>query len=109
MTTNSYMIAWIIYLLAASVISLTAWHMTRRWPTVVRHLLCVVLLTLLFTPYYSDPQQHKFAPAILICLFELVFGDSALGLKAALPLLALLATSVTLMLLYTFFRRSKKQ
>ena len=108
MTTNSYITAWLIYLFAAGVISFAAWRMTRLWPVVAQYLLRVVLLTLLFTPYYSDPQQHKFAPAILVCLFELVFGDSATGLKAGVPLLVLLIVSIVAVLFHVLSRRPKK-
>ena len=108
MTTNSYTIAWIIYLLAAASINFTVWHMTRRWPGLLRQLLSIVLLVLLFTPYYSDLEQNRFAPAILISLFECTLGDTVIGLKAATPLFVLLPISIGLLLFYTYQRRQTK-
>ena len=108
MTTNSYAIAWIIYLLAAGGISLIFWHMTRRWPSLVRQLLSAILVVLLFTPYYSDLEQNKFAPAILVSLFEFIFGNSEMGLKAATPLFLLLPISIGLLLFYANLHRKTK-
>lgn len=108
MTSNSYTIAWIIYLLAAGSLILAVWHTTRRWPSLLRQLLSAVLLVLLVTPYYSDLEQNKFAPAILISLFEFAFGDSAMGFKAATPLFLLLPLSIGLLLFYAHRRQKTK-
>jgi hypothetical protein len=108
MTTSSYIIAWLIYLLAASGTSFMAWHLSRHWQTTTQYAIRTSLLVMLFTPYFSNPEQDKFAPAILVSLFELVFGEHQMGLKAASPLLMLLAVSNILVLAYVLIRRKMK-
>jgi len=108
MTSSSYIIAWIIYLLAASGISFIVWNLSRQWRIELKYISRISLLVLLFTPYFSDPEQNRLAPAILISLFELVFGDKQMGLESATPLVLIWAVSAAIALLYILTRRSAK-
>jgi hypothetical protein len=108
MTTSSYFIAWIIYLLAASGVCLIAWKLSAHWRITLSYVSRAALLVLLFTPYFSDPAQNKLAPAILITLFEFVFGDSQMALESGTPLALLLAISMLLSLIYALSRRHAK-
>jgi len=108
MTTSSYLIAWAIYLLAASGICFIAWQLSSHWRTDVKYVSRISLVVLLFTPYFSDPEQNKLAPAILITLFELIFGDAHAGLKSGTPLILLLIAGVVLAYLYSLTQRKTK-
>lgn len=108
MTTSSYFIAWIIYLLAVSGIGVVAWNLSRTWRLELKLISRTALLVLLLTPYFSDPAQNKLAPAILICLFEFVFGDIEVALKAGMPLTVLLVLSSALALVYALAHRKAK-
>ena len=101
MTEQSYHTAWMVYLLSAAGLFVVFWLLTGQLHALqLRRLLRVGLAILLFTPYYSMPPQDWLAPAILVTLFETVFGDYHVGLKAAVPLLVLLATAFTISLLF---------
>lgn len=95
MTIQSYHIAWIVYLLSATGLTLIFWQLAKLYlPVPLRKVLLISLIVILYTPYFSEPTQDWLAPAILVALFETVFGDYHIGLKAAVPLVTLLATVI---------------
>ena len=90
MTDTSYLIAWLIYMATCVASGWLLWKMLQpllRWPP---YAVIAPLLALLLTPYFSDASQSRLAPAILTILFEGLFGDPQIALKAAMPLLLLL-------------------
>lgn len=101
MTNMSYLIAWFIYLAAATGICVTWWKLSNNWRVVfVTQLTRYLLVVLLFTPYFSDPSQNKLAPAWLVGMFELVFGDKTIAGKALMPLILLAIAAV----LFAYFK-----
>lgn len=100
MTPQSYHIAWTIYLVAAVIFCLLAWQLSMLIPSArMRRILQLGTIVILFTPYFTLPDQDWLSPAILVTLFEIVFGDYHVGLKAAVPLLVLLGTVVAIAVL----------
>jgi len=85
------------------------WHLSRRWPAWLRRTLRIVLLLLLVTPYISDPDKQLFAPAFLICVFEMMFGDHQLATNASKPLLAVLTGGMLLSFLLSFMPSRKRR
>lgn len=101
MTNTSYLIAWLIYLAAAAGICIIWWKLSNNWkPVFVTQLSRYLLVVFLLTPYFSDPTQNKLAPAWLVVMFELVFGDKAVAGKAAMPLVLLAIAAV----LFAYFK-----
>jgi hypothetical protein len=108
MTASSYETAWLIYLLAATGIILILWRLTRRWPLFLRHACRISSIALLLTPYVSDPEKQVFAPAFLISLFGLAFGDPEQALNAAKPLGVVLLVGMILSLAFSFTQQKKR-
>jgi len=108
MTTTTYIIAWVIYLSAAAVISIISWKLSESLRQDLKAIFRVSFLVMLFTPYFSDPQQYKFAPASLILFFELIFGDKNIALHAAIPLAILLLTGIACSLIIQLMQKSKQ-
>jgi hypothetical protein len=108
MTSSSYETAWLIYLLAATGIILVLWRVTRRWPLLLRHACRISSIVLLLTPYVSDPEKQVFAPAFLISLFGLAFGDPEQALNASKPLGIVLLAGMVLSLVFSFTQRKKR-
>jgi len=108
MTTTTYIIAWAIYLSAAAVISAIFWKLSEPWRQDIKAIFRVSFLTMLFTPYFSDPQQYKFAPASLILFFELIFGDKNIALHAATPLAILLLIGIACSLIIQLMQQKKQ-
>lgn len=97
MTTTSYLIAWCIYLAAAWGVCAIVWKLSAGWNNILlTHLARYLLVVLVLTPYFSDPAQNKLAPALLIILFEGVFGDTTIAGKALVPLLLLMVAAILL-------------
>jgi len=104
MTTTTYLIAWIIYLLAAVGLNAIFWKLSHHWKQGLKLMTRISLAVISFTPYFSDPQQYKFAPAFLIVFFELIFGDKKIAANAVAPLLILLLLSIGISLIIQFVR-----
>lgn len=97
MTTTSYLIAWCIYLAATWGICRIGWKLSAGWNNaLIVNLTRYLVVVLLLTPYFSDPTQNKLAPALLIILFEGVFGDTTIAAKAFVPLLLLMIAAILL-------------
>ncbi len=108
MTTTSYLIAWSIYLLAAASLVAVFLKLSQQWHPKLRAMSRVIVAVLLFTPYFSDPQQYKLAPAFLISFFELIFGDPQIALGAATPLILLLLIGIASSLVYCLIQQRKQ-
>jgi len=99
MTPKSYALAWMVYLSSGISLYIVGWFLTSKLRSLMlRRLLRVSAAVVLFTPYFSAPEQNWLAPAILVTIFEAIFGDIHFALHAGAPLLviwiALAATSL---------------
>lgn len=100
MTDNSYYLAWLIYIAACTGLCFMGWRLVRPWVSLSFYSVMTPLLILLLTPYFSDPNQSRLAPAILTILFEGMFGDTKIALKAlaAIAVLLIPGTLIAFML-----------
>lgn len=94
MTDSSYYLAWLIYIVASTGICIIGWRLIKPWTSLSFYSFLVPLLILLLTPYFSDPGLSRLAPAILTVLFEGVFGNTEIALKAAGAISALLVPGI---------------
>lgn len=90
MTDSSYYFAWLIYIIACTGVCFTGWQLIKSKIRLSWQSIIIPLLIILLTPYFSDPNQSRLAPAILTILFEGVFGDKAIALKAIFAIATLL-------------------
>lgn len=101
MTNTSYLIAWFIYLATTAGICMIWWKLSSNWkPVFIAQLTRYLLVVFLLTPYFSDPEQNTLAPAWLVGMFELVFGDKAVAGKAFMPMILLAIAAV----LFAYFK-----
>ncbi len=91
LTVQSYGIAMGIYLFAAVVAMAAAY---RYWlgalPLMARRALIGLLAGLLMAPAYPGPKVQTLAPALVVALFNGLFGE---GWVSAVPALATLAVA----------------
>lgn len=106
MEGNIYVMAWLVYLLAATGIILVSWRITRgmtlrRTRRTIRALIAVVLLT----PINIGQQSSWLAPAYLVGAYDFVLGDVQRAQIAGVYLCAAFALLMLLILLESVLRR----
>jgi len=108
LSTQDYYTAWTIYLLCSAGLAAVFWKMTdsQNWRSTAL-ILRLTLLTLLLVPYYSNPGSSTMAPAILVVLFESLFNDPELAMKAARPILITLTLVIAGTLIYSLVNRNR--
>lgn len=105
-----HVIAWSIYLLAATTICFALWRLTRRWLHELRYLLLALVAVLLYMPA-PVPGHAVLAPALIFLLLGGVTGNAdvlapvlvRLSLGGVLAILLVLVTSA----LWRWHRRSR--
>lgn len=89
LTSDSYMLAMVTYLLAGLVaILLMGRFWFKRLPLMLSRSLLGITAGLLLTPAYPEPESTTLAPALIVGIFNTLFGD---GWPTAWPAFALLA------------------
>lgn len=89
LTSDSYMLALVTYLLAGLVaILLMGRFWFKRLPPMLSRSLLGIIAGLLLTPAYPEPESATLAPALVVAIFNTLFGD---GWSSAWPAFALLA------------------
>jgi hypothetical protein len=110
MEAADYRMAWIIYVLAGTVLSFLCWRVLYKY--VVRELAYVLecfLLALLFTPWFVLPEEQIMAPALIVFVMDAITIGPTEAIRALIPLvLALMVAilvSLALILNYRFQKR----
>ncbi len=95
--SQSYLVAWGIYLISALGLIVVFWRMTHSIPfrDVVK-VLRLLVIVLLLTPVDVGIEQKWFAPAYLVGGYEWIIGNSVLAIKAGLHLLGALTLVMAL-------------
>jgi hypothetical protein len=110
MEARDYLIAWILYGLAAVILSVVAWVLFRRhlWREFAYLLECW-LLAIFFTPARVLADQEIMAPAIIVFLMDSVTIDPTAGIRALIPLVmamtGMLVVAVLLIVVYRIRQR----
>jgi hypothetical protein len=72
MTPTDYMLAWSIYLLAAGVLLLATWRLSRPLWSWLRDPLLVALAVIVLTPAAADGEGGHLAPSVFVVGYELL-------------------------------------
>lgn len=104
--SQSYLIAWGVYLLSAIGLITVFWRMTRSIPyrdftKVIR----LVVIVILLTPVDIGLDASWFAPAYLVGGYEWILGNSQLAIKAGIHLLGALTLLTALLTLEYIIRK----
>jgi hypothetical protein len=114
MEARDYLIAWILYGLAAVILSVIAWVVLRRF--VLRELAYLLecwLLAIFFTPAKVLVEQEIMAPAIIVFVMDTLTIDPTAGIRALIPLVmamtGMLIVAVLLSIVYRIRLRKTRQ
>lgn len=114
MTTQAYLLAWMLYLLAAGGLLVVAWRISRRWrPDALRIAALALAAAWLLTPALVEPgvPRETLAPAWIVLAFEWWDGGYAQAQRVLYPLLVLAAAAVPAALAghWAWLRRQARQ
>ena len=106
MEAHDYLIAWILYGVAAVVLSVLAWVVFRRylWRELAYLLECW-LLAIFFTPARVLVEQDIMAPAIIVFAMDTLTIDAAAGVRALIPLIMAMAGMLVVAVLLSIVHR----
>ena len=111
MSTQEYLIAWIIYLIAGIGFSILSWRFLKKclWRELAYLLQCL-LVALIFTPWYVLPEEEILAPALMVFVMDLVTVDLESSIRSLIPLVMamLLGLVVTAVLSVVYRIRGRK-
>lgn len=110
LTNDSYMIAWLIYALAAvgALLLLNLW-LRNSLGGVGRFNLLLVLAAMVLTPAYPDTVVETWAPAIFVTGFDLLTHGPESAMRALRPILVMVALSLVICLVLTLLRRMTRR
>jgi hypothetical protein len=106
LTTDSYMVAWIIYALA-TVCALLQFNLWLRSSlgAVPRFTLLLMLAAMALTPAHPEAGVTNWAPAIFVAGFDLLTLGPESAMRALRPILMMVALVLVVGLLLTLTRR----
>ena len=87
METFDYIIAWIVYLIAAVAISWLFWKFAKRvfWMDLA-YVMQGTFMAVIFTPWYVLPESDVLAPAIIIFAMDIVTIETMAGIRSLVPM-----------------------
>ena len=102
LTHEEYLMAWSVYLLAASGLFFGFWQITRSLPWMfIKNVIRVSVIVFLFMPWFSYSDQEYLAPAFLIAAFEGLGQGSELWKRAGMPLIFALSGAFVLTIIFS--------
>lgn len=106
MEARDYLIAWILYGLAAVIMSVVGWVVLRRylWRELAYLLECW-LLAIFFTPAKVLVEQEMMAPAIIVFVMDTITIDPTAGIRALIPLVMAMAGMLVVAIVLIVVRR----
>lgn len=87
METLDYIVAWLVYLVAAAALSWVHWKLAKKmfWLDLA-YVMQGTLMAIIFTPWYVLPDQNILAPAIIIFVMDIVTIETVAGIRALVPM-----------------------
>ena len=92
---GNYWFFWTLYLAAAVVFTALLWRLTRFQHGIWRsYSLRAVAIAVIFTPWYSNPQDSIMAPALMVATLDAITIGGSASFRSFVPLV--LASSIRL-------------
>jgi hypothetical protein len=99
METIDYIVAWLIYLMAALAMSFLFWKVVKKilWVDLA-YVMQVTFMAVIFTPWYVEADGNVLAPAIIIFVMDIVTIETVAGIRSLVPIAMaiLLSTIITM-------------
>lgn len=109
METSDYIIAWLLYLVAASAMSWLSWQFAKKlfWIDLA-YIMQVTFMAIIFTPWYVEADGAILAPAIIIFVMDIVTIETVAGIRALVPMaMAMILGCIITIIFITTYRVRK--
>ena len=107
---TNFWIAWVVYIVAASIYCLLFWRITRfRERRVLKYSLRAVMLAIIVTPWYVSDTGSVMAPALIIVLMDAITISGEAAARAFVPLFLSIVLSLVVVLIILLVRRGKNR
>ncbi|MCZ6829642.1 MAG: hypothetical protein O7F73_08655 [Gammaproteobacteria bacterium] len=106
LTTESYQMAWGVYLAAAlGLLWLVRQWLRPRSGAALQVTLLLMLAALVLTPSLADPELEHYGPAVVVAVFDLLTHGPESIMRSVEPLLLMQLLAVALGLLFLILTR----
>ena len=107
---HEYAVAWTIYVVSGTGICVVWWKLTARYIPyqLLREFVRGLAVVAIFTPWFTTPGGHHYAPASLVLLIDLTLQGARGGLKGGVALLFMLFVMIAIMILRRLNWRSRR-
>lgn len=86
-TIGNYWFIWLVYLGAGSLFTAVFWRITR-FPRAIwsSYSLRAVAVAVVFTPWYSNPQESVMAPALMVATLDAITVGGSAAYRSFVPM-----------------------
>ncbi len=87
-TVGNYWLFWSLYVTAATLFFIIFWKLTKFEKAIwISYSLRAVAATVIFTPWYSNPQDSLMAPALMVVTLDAITLGADAIFRSVVPLL----------------------
>lgn len=105
---GNYWFFWTLYLGAAVVFTVIFWRVTLFERAIwASYSLRAVAIAIIFTPWYSNPQESVMAPALMVAALDAITGGFESAFRSFVPLSLALISSLAAATVMAFIRKRK--
>ncbi len=105
---GNYWFFWTLYLVSAVIFTAIFWRVTRfetaKWTS---YNLRAVAIAIIFTPWYSNPQDSIMAPALMVAALDAITGGFEAALRSFVPLFLAVILGLLVAGPLSFLRKKK--
>ena len=105
---GNYWFFWALYLAAAVVFTALFWRLTRFQHGIWRsYSLRAVAIAVIFTPWYSNPQDSIMAPALMVATLDAITIGGSAAFRSFVPLVLAVLFGLLVAGIMAFLKKRK--
>ncbi|GJM12469.1 MAG: hypothetical protein DHS20C12_08720 [Pseudohongiella sp.] len=105
---GNYWFFWTLYLGAAAVFTAVFWRVTgferAIWSS---YSLRAIAIAIIFTPWYSNPQESVMAPALMVAALDAITGGLSAAFRSLVPLILALVLALLVAAVASIIKKKK--
>ena len=105
---GNYWFFWTLYLVSAVIFVVIFWRITRFERAIwTSYSMRAVALAIIFTPWYSNPQDSVMAPALMVAALDAITGGFEAAFRSFVPLALTVVFGLLLAGAMSFLKKKK--
>lgn len=107
-SVGNYLFFWLLYLGAASLFTYLFFRVTRFERAIWRsYSLRAVAIAVIFTPWYSNPQDSGMAPALMVATLDAITVGASASFRSFVPLILAIIFGLAVASVLSFIKKKK--